>query len=676
MAPDPGPSFPAPDKRRAPSAAEPFVPERKWLGALPDKFVATLVDLVSTQALRDDVTALATFHTRHTFSSQIAAAADHLVARFAAAGYPAASKVAWSRGGHTGENIVAIKAGSQPAGRVVVLCAHYDSRMQAPSDATARAPGADDNASGVAAMLEIARLLADLPVRDTMHFVAFSGEEQGLWGSTEYAAQLAAAGTAVHRLVNLDMIGFPPPDGSVTVERDLGNAVASNDADSVAFGAVMAQAAADYTNLPVRLGPIYSSDYMPFEARGWVTIGAFEGEGNPNYHNTSDDVGTVNFDYLTAVTRMTLATLLRLNLVAVGEASSGVDLYIRDSLADTGAQPSPVPHWTSPDIWVRNDASAADNPEDGHQPPINNQPNYLYARVRNRGTVAVPAGAARVRVHRCDPGTGMIWPRDFSPIGELVVTEDIPAGGAVRVGPFTWTPSIVDHECLLAIASAPGDSAFPDVYPGALNHGLLVHYDNNVGQRNVAPVLSVPGGKQEVTLWLRGGLAETSNVMTLDATALPADSTLDLRLSGRLTDGAAVAGFTLAGETARTRTLRLRGGQVGTLGQVRLDTAERAQLDLTVDFSTQAEHLRRYPIIFSQEQDGVASGKETIEITAVKEVADMFFGNPRTMEVHVVTCPWWPRISAANKAPFFALRDALARGYDGCAHCLPAANHG
>jgi Zn-dependent M28 family amino/carboxypeptidase len=168
--------------------------------------------------------------------------------------------------------------------------------MQDLSNSTGRAPGADDNASGVAAVLEIARLLAGLELTETIHFVAFSGEEQGLWGSSEYAAQLAAAGTNVFRLINLDMIGFPPTDGSITVERDLGNAVASNDTASVAFGSVMAQSAADYTSLPVKLGPIYSSDYMPFEARGWVTIGAYEGQGNPNYHNTSDDVATVDFD--------------------------------------------------------------------------------------------------------------------------------------------------------------------------------------------------------------------------------------------------------------------------------------------------------------------------------------------------------------------------------------------
>jgi hypothetical protein len=668
--------FPVPDKRAPPSPSVPFGVTRKWSGTLPDKYVATLVELVDPTRLHDEVAALAAYPTRHTFSTHVGSAADHLVARFVACGYAAAAKIAWARSGHSGNNVIAVKPGSGPGARVFVLCAHYDSRMQDLSDSTARAPGADDNASGVAAMLEIARVLAGVELRDTIHFAAFSGEEQGLWGSTEYAAQLAAAGTSVFRLINLDMIGFPPADGSITVERDSGNAVASNDAASVAFGAVMAQAAVDYTSLPVKLGPIYSSDYMPFESRGWVTIGAYEGEGNPNYHNTSDDVATVDFGYLTAVTRLTLATLLQETLAAVSEATSGVDLFIRDSLADTGAQPSAVPHWTSPDIWVRNDASATDNPELEHQPPINGQPNYIYVRVRSRGTLAVPAGAARVKVYRCDPGTGMMWPRDFTAIGELVVDDPITAGGAVRVGPFTWTPAIVDHECLLAIASTAGDRSFPDLYSGLLNHGLLVRYDNNVGQRNVAPVMSVPGGSQKVSLWLRGGSLPTDNVVTVDAVALPPDTSLELRVPARILDGALTEAFVPVARSRRWAKLGLRGGQVGRLRKVSLAVADRVLLDLAVDFSLEAEHLHRYPIVFSQEQAGVSAGKQTVEITAVKEVADMFFGNPKTREVHVVSCVWWPRIAKTHKVPFLALNDALARGYDGCAYCLPSANTG
>ena len=153
--------YPPPDKRAPPAPAVPRrVPPRKWTGTLPDKYVATLVELVSMARLRSSVEALASFPTRHTFSAHIAPAADWIVGQFTTAGYANVVKLPWTRSGQSGENIVCTKPGATNSGRVAIVCAHYDSRMESLADATSRAPGADDNASGVAAVLEIARILA------------------------------------------------------------------------------------------------------------------------------------------------------------------------------------------------------------------------------------------------------------------------------------------------------------------------------------------------------------------------------------------------------------------------------------------------------------------------------------------------------------------------------------
>lgn len=491
-----GQPFAVPDKRRPPSPAARVEPvKRKWTGTLPDKFIATLVELVSVEALRNTVEALAAFHTRHTFSPHLGEAAARISDQFTAVGYTDVVRRPWSHAGHSADNVVCTKPGTGSGGPVIIMCAHYDSRMEDLGNATARAPGADDNASGVAAVLEIARLLAPVALSATVRFVAFSGEEQGLWGSTAYAAELHAAGADIYRVINLDMIGRPPEDGSVTVERDEGNAVPGNDAASQALGAVMAQAAASYTALPVKLGPIYASDYMPFEAHSDVTVGAYEGEGNPHYHRTSDKPATLDYGYLAAVTRTVLATLLSEALDVADEASSAVDLYIRDNQADTGSQPSSSPNGASPDLWVRNnDIRDGDDPELGHQTPVNGIPNYVYVRVHNRGTIALGGGVAQVRTYRCDAGDGVGWPTRFQPIGTLVIDQAIPAGGSMRVGPFAWTPHIVDRDRLLAIASAPSDHSVPDVYTGELDTDLLVRFDNNVGRRDVAPRPAGPEG--------------------------------------------------------------------------------------------------------------------------------------------------------------------------------------
>jgi Zn-dependent M28 family amino/carboxypeptidase len=267
---------------------------------------------VSSSRLRATVEALAALPTRHTFSQHIHRAADLITAEFAAAGHDDVVKLPWIRNGHTADNVICTKSGTNGNSRVIILCAHYDCRMENLGNSTARAPGADDNASGVAAILEIARLLHGVDLTETVQFIAFSGEEQGLWGASAYADALQVAGVDVHRLINLDMVGRPLEDGSVVVESDMGNRVAENDAASQAFGAGMAQAAADYTDLPIKRGPIYASDYMPFEAKGHVVIGSYEGEGNPHYHATSDTPDTLNYDnYLTGITRFTLATVLR-----------------------------------------------------------------------------------------------------------------------------------------------------------------------------------------------------------------------------------------------------------------------------------------------------------------------------------------------------------------------------
>ena len=75
------------------------------------------------------------------------------------------------------------------------------------------------------------------------------------------------------------MVGPPSPlnQKKVIIERDIGNIVSSNDSDSQAFGRIMEEAAARYNDLEVNFGPIYDSDYMPFEALGYTVVGVYDG---------------------------------------------------------------------------------------------------------------------------------------------------------------------------------------------------------------------------------------------------------------------------------------------------------------------------------------------------------------------------------------------------------------
>ncbi|MFE9859055.1 hypothetical protein [Streptomyces sp. NPDC005780] len=357
-----------------------------------------------------------------------------------------------------------------------------------------------------------------------------------------------------------------------------------------------------------------------------------------------------------------------------------VDLFIADSPADTGILPSTDPFWTSPDIWVRNkDLSAGDDPEAGHQEPIEKQPNYLYVRVHNRGTVQAEADRFKVETWRCDPGTGMIWPDHFKSISKETIHEVIPPGGSVRVGPFPWTPTIADHECLIAVVSGADDPAVTDTLRTlhkSVSHHVLVKYDNNVGQRNVYPRKSVPGGRSKMTIRLRGGPAATTDSWELDATAMPEATRISIRTLSSLVNAASLSDVQVTEPGDVRCTLEMRGGTTAVVDGFPLAANAEVLADLTIDFSHDAVNLRNYDFVATQVQDNQVAGRITIEITAVKESEDLFFGNPRTHEVHITSCPFWDQLGPASKVPYFTLEDALARRYNGCAYCLPDANTG
>lgn len=360
-----------------------------------------------------------------------------------------------------------------------------------------------------------------------------------------------------------------------------------------------------------------------------------------------------------------------------------VDLYIRDNGTDTGVTPTSAPHWESPDIWVRNQPPGpTENPDDGHQAPIVNQPNHVYVTVHNRGGATTSAIA--VEAYRCSPGTGMLWPTHFQPLGSLPVPS-VPAGGQARVGPFVWTPTVAGHECLLAIARTetqdPGslETAHGVTVPAgtaaALDHSLLVRFVNNVGQRNVAPVLALPGAKMKMGLTIRGLEQRAAHSVTIDASRLPRDTRVEARLAnGVLTD--ASTDMTVVRRDDRFTTLAMNGGAVQGLTDVPIASNGSFLLTLSVDFSVEARHLKQYPIRVEQLHEGVVVGAYTIELTAIKDLEDFFFGNPRSHELHVSNCPLWSAMNTVRLVTFESVEDATARGYDGCRFCLPDHDRG
>ncbi|MBA3882993.1 MAG: M20/M25/M40 family metallo-hydrolase [Chthoniobacterales bacterium] len=111
-------------------------------------------------------------------------------------------------------NVVATLRGSQPESRerMYVVTGHYDSRVTDPMNATADAPGANDDASGVAAVLEMARVMSKREWDATLVFIAMAGEEQGLFGSTHWARMAKEKGWNVAGMITNDIIGSSRSD--------------------------------------------------------------------------------------------------------------------------------------------------------------------------------------------------------------------------------------------------------------------------------------------------------------------------------------------------------------------------------------------------------------------------------------------------------------------------------
>jgi hypothetical protein len=199
--------------------------------------------------------------------------------------------------GSTYYNVTAIRPGATNPNSYVILGAHYDSASNA---------GADDDASGVAAVLEAARVLSNYSFASTLVFVAFDREEQGLVGSAAWAGFPLYAGATIAGMLELDMIAYNP----------LGALYGSNSAAVYTVGGIANSASTALVNAIVNYsgglsvayqGSTSRSDHASFNSRGPSTL-LIESNwtSNPHYHKVTDSLNTANYidyGYATLMTR-------------------------------------------------------------------------------------------------------------------------------------------------------------------------------------------------------------------------------------------------------------------------------------------------------------------------------------------------------------------------------------
>ncbi len=222
----------------------------------------------------------------------------------------------------TRRNVIAEKPGRRAPEQIVLLIAHLDSRAATwPHNP---APGADDNASGAAAVLAAAKELAGLDFAYTMRFALFTGEEQGMVGSNAYAQKVAAAGETIIGVINLDMIAW---DAKNDPDLDLHthNPTEADASDALAYFFANMIKVYDLALLPQVLEDgTRSSDHSRFWDQGYPAILVIEDylnpdelageprDWNPNYHTVNDLLATLNLVYCREVARAAAATIAAL----------------------------------------------------------------------------------------------------------------------------------------------------------------------------------------------------------------------------------------------------------------------------------------------------------------------------------------------------------------------------
>jgi photosystem II stability/assembly factor-like uncharacterized protein len=213
----------------------------------------------------------------------------------------------------TWKNVVATLRGDIYPGRQCLIIAHYDAISEDPFNS---APGADDNASGTAAVLEAAKILKNYHFQNTVKFIAFSGEEQGLLGSYAYARDAYLRGDTILGVLNFDMIAWDGNyDNVIAVET-------GGDAGSVALGNLLSNTIWDYgINLySYQYVGSGGSDHTYFISFGYPAILGIEDwyDFNPYYHTTNEKLSGFNLGYFNKFVKAavgSIATLSRPYLV-------------------------------------------------------------------------------------------------------------------------------------------------------------------------------------------------------------------------------------------------------------------------------------------------------------------------------------------------------------------------
>ncbi|MEZ4654128.1 MAG: M28 family peptidase [Candidatus Eisenbacteria bacterium] len=307
-----------------------------------DPVILDLIQQVSEDSLRSYVQTLQDFQTRHTNSdtlsttSGIGAARRWVHDRFDANAGMDGGYYAWftEACGDPREkrNVLGTMNGSLFPDRLFMVGAHLDSRNVDVCDSIGFAPGANDDGSGIAGLVELGRLLPGLGVESTVILQAFSGEEQSLLGSEAYAQQAASEGRDIVAMLANDIIGnidgcpgVPNCNGGLPTDQDSthmrvfsGDPQTSSSRQLARYVKMVGEgyvSSMGVTMVAAIDRPNRGSDHISFYDAGFAAVRCMESlEYTLQQHNTDDLIGNMEFGYLRRNVMIDLAVIANLAL--------------------------------------------------------------------------------------------------------------------------------------------------------------------------------------------------------------------------------------------------------------------------------------------------------------------------------------------------------------------------
>ena len=292
-----------------------------------DPNIIEMIQQVDKSELRDHVQTIQDFGPHPTGSETLGLVGDYIYSKLSSTGLPV-EKLSWSKNEYSGKNIVAKHQGIGKTGSIVIVCAHYDS--------IEISPGADDDASGVAIVLMLAKIMSSYSFNSTIKFILFSGEEQGKLGSKVYAKNAKNNGDNIVGVLALDKVGY------AKTENEGKKVVHHSNVKSdwmVDISSDMADKYYDYIGLEIlHWSEDTGSDHKAFTNEGFPGTDFVHYSVNPYYHTSEDIIVHMNMTYLTKVCNLTLATLANVACINSGLKSDDLKIIMKGTIQSTPSQ--------------------------------------------------------------------------------------------------------------------------------------------------------------------------------------------------------------------------------------------------------------------------------------------------------------------------------------------------